>query len=418
MLAERPAAERRTAARHESPDAGPREDLSALRILVVMPAIPVRGMERSNLRIMEVMRRRGADVLFITERDYGESLVREVERIGCRWTPMSAVEFPHLTKSPRALWAMGRAWARAAASVRRIIRAYRPTHIHVANISYFMLAWPALAVQRTPVVFRFPQPPDFRLPPLKQRISDAIWRHLVVNGSDVLVANCDYTVRELARTGADHRRVRVIRNMFAQAEVPASDAPEAEPGRINLAFTSQVTYAKGADLAVEAALRLLDEGRAVTLYVAGEDSWRNPFADALKERVKAAGHERSIRFLGHIRDVLGLLRQCHVHLMPTRREAFPNSVLEAKHCGLPTVASAVGGVPEMVTHLDDGYVCREPTAESLYDGIRFFLDDELARERCGQAARRSMDLYSAEQIGEQWAQLYLESLRPSKSPRS
>lgn len=48
------------------------KDLTDMRILAVMPSIPVQGMERSNLQIMKMMRERGADVLFITEKTFGE----------------------------------------------------------------------------------------------------------------------------------------------------------------------------------------------------------------------------------------------------------------------------------------------------------------------------------------------------------
>lgn len=390
-------------------DSSARVNLTGLRILAIMPSVPVRGMERSNLRIMQSLRERGADVLFITERDYGELVVREVERIGCRWTPMSCIDIPHLTKSPREMWRTARTWRRVASHVRRVLRDFRPTHIHVTNVSYFLLAWPALTLQPAPVIFRLPNPPDHSLGPFKQRIWNAIWRQIVAKTADVLVTNCEFTVRELARTGADCRKVRVIRNMLAQPESAAvSDAPVVDPAQVNIAYTSQVNEAKGADLLVEAAFRLIQEGRPVTFYLAGENAWRNPFADALKERVRAAGMEQRIRFLGHIHDVLGLLGRCDLHVQPARREVFPNSVLEAKHCGIPSVVTDAGGLPEIVQHLTDGYVCRRGSGDTVYDGIRYFLDEPDARARCGLAARRSLHRYSPHLIGDEWARLYRE----------
>src|SRR5438093_13727590 len=91
-------------------------DLSAVRILVVMPSIPVQGMERSNLQIFKMMRERGAEVLFVTEQTHGARVQREVERIGCRWTTASFMssfeERLHLSKNPGEMAAVGRGWAR------------------------------------------------------------------------------------------------------------------------------------------------------------------------------------------------------------------------------------------------------------------------------------------------------------------
>src|SRR5438093_13392572 len=112
-------------------DAGEQKsrDLCGVRILVVMLSIPVQGMERANLQIMKMMRERGADVLFITERTYGGRVQCEVARIGCRWTTAPFAGHLHLTKNPREMLAVIWAWAKAAWEINRIYRQYEPTHI-------------------------------------------------------------------------------------------------------------------------------------------------------------------------------------------------------------------------------------------------------------------------------------------------
>jgi glycosyltransferase involved in cell wall biosynthesis len=365
-------------------------------------------MERANLQIMRMLRERGADILCVTEQDYGDQVVRELEPIGCAWTPVSCLSNLRLPRSPLELWKTLAYWRRTAAAIRRIIADYRPTHIHVTNVMYFLLAWPALRRVKQPVVFRLPNPPDTTLTGIRRLVSNSVWRRVVVPRADRLVANCEFTVAELRKVGVDCRKATVIRNCLPQraAGPGSSDAPAVRRDRFNVVCTSQVREAKGADFVVDAAARLLREGHPVDVYLAGENDWRNPFADALKQRVIDEGWQDRIHFLGHIEDVFGLLEQCDLHVQPARREVFPNSVLEAKAFGLPSVVSDAGGLPELVEHLVDGYICRDVSAEGLYDGIRYFLDDPGAREAAGRAARRSLERFSEERTSDLWAGLY------------
>jgi glycosyltransferase involved in cell wall biosynthesis len=313
-----------------------------------------------------------------------------------------------LPRTPLEAWRTLRYWRQTAASIRRIMNDYRPTHIHVTNLTYFLLAWPALRQAKQPIVFRLPNPPDTTLSGIKRRFSDWIWRRLVSRTADVLVANCEFTVAELHKTGADCRNARVIRNCVASRSPgdKPSDAPRVRRDRFNIVYTSQVREAKGADLVVEAAVRLLKEGRPVDVYIAGENHWRNPFADELQQRVREAGWQERIHFPGHVEDIFGLLEQCDLHVQPARREVFPNSVLEAKAFGLPSVVFPSGGLPEMVSHLSDGYVCEDATVESLYTGIRYYLDNPDILAIAGQAALSSLSRYSEESTAESWVRLY------------
>src|SRR5215472_1118670 len=92
-------------------------DLTGIRILVVMPSIPVQGMERSNLQIFKMMRALGADILFVTEQTYGQRMQQEVEAINCDWVTASFIttvdERLRLPRSLRDMALLFRAWRRA-----------------------------------------------------------------------------------------------------------------------------------------------------------------------------------------------------------------------------------------------------------------------------------------------------------------
>jgi len=132
--------------------------------------------------------------------------------------------------------------------------------------------------------------------------------------------------------------------------------------------------------AMPAVLRELPELR---LVIAGEGEMRG----ALEARIKALGLERSVTLLGYRKDVPNLMRALDAFVLSSREEGLGTSVLDAMACGLPVVATAAGGIPEMVVHERTGLLGPVGDAEALArEIIRVFRDRALA-ERLGRAGR-------------------------------
>src|SRR5574341_2156208 len=311
-------------------------ELSGIRILIIMPSIPVQGMERANLQIMKMIRERGADALFITESIYGERVRHEVEQIGCHWVTAPFESKLHFAKKPFEICIVLRAWSKAAWQINRIYREYNPTHIYVTDLNYVLYALPVLWWVRQPVIFLLPNPPDTSLRGKKRRLSDWLWRFLVVPVCDRLICNSQYTYRQLQEIGVSTEKVRVIYNCVPERRASQeSDAPRVRPTHFNIVFLGRITRSKGVQELFEAARQLVCERDDVDFYLAGEYQWKNPFAEALMEHVLAERLESRIRFTGQIEDVSGLLAQCRLHVLPSvgSGESFSNAVLEAKSQG-------------------------------------------------------------------------------------
>lgn len=81
---------------------------------------------------------------------------------------------------------------------------------------------------------------------------------------------------------------------------------------------------------------------------------------AVKAHVAALGLEERVLFLGQRDDVPRLLQAMDVALLPSRWEGLGLTLLEAMSAGVPVIAAAVGGIPEIVTHGRTGYLFLEP----------------------------------------------------------
>lgn len=95
----------------------------------------------------------------------------------------------------------------------------------------------------------------------------------------------------------------------------------------------------------------------------------------------------------------------HAALMDT----FPNAVLEAMACGLPVVATKVGGIPEQVIHGTHGYLSKAGDAEEMAHWLKILLENPSQRLEMGRAAaKRAVDLYDKRRMVKDYLEWFEE----------
>jgi N-acetyl-alpha-D-glucosaminyl L-malate synthase BshA len=119
------------------------------------------------------------------------------------------------------------------------------------------------------------------------------------------------------------------------------------------------------------------------LLMVGDGPERSP-CEHLARELRVADR---ITFLGKQNHVERLIPQAHVLLMPSEMESFGLVALEAMACGVVPVATRVGGVPEVITDGEDGFM--EPVGDTAAQAARVatLLRDEAMHTRMSHAAR-------------------------------
>jgi L-malate glycosyltransferase len=103
-----------------------------------------------------------------------------------------------------------------------------------------------------------------------------------------------------------------------------------------------------------------------------------PDAHLAQERLTSAGLMGQAEFLGEQLDIVALLSVADLFLLPSSQESFGLAALEAMACEVPVVASAVGGLPEVVQHGETGFLHRPEDLDAMADsGVRLLLDPDL-----------------------------------------
>jgi glycosyltransferase involved in cell wall biosynthesis len=159
------------------------------------------------------------------------------------------------------------------------------------------------------------------------------------------------------------------------------------------------------DYFAAAALLRRTHSNAVFLAIGPYEPWK---ADAiLEEQIHGFGLDSSLRLLGHRDDIADLYATMDVLTLPSHREGFPRSPMEAAATGLAVVATDVRGCREAVVHGENGLLVPARDPDSLASAIARLLDDKPMRERMGRRGRElAEDRFDQRQVFARVANAY------------
>jgi L-malate glycosyltransferase len=157
-------------------------------------------------------------------------------------------------------------------------------------------------------------------------------------------------------------------------------------------------------------IRIFAEVRKHTpahLLMAGDGPDRAP-AEHLAHALKV---DRHVTFLGKQNHVERLIPLAHVALMPSELESFGLAALEAMACGVVPVATRVGGVPEVITHGEDGFLEEVGDIEGHARRVIELLTDGDLHYRMAKAGRwNAAERFCAEKIIPRYERFYRETI--------
>ncbi|MBK5238833.1 MAG: glycosyltransferase family 4 protein [Actinomycetales bacterium] len=181
-----------------------------------------------------------------------------------------------------------------------------------------------------------------------------------------------------------------------------------------IGFVGRLTTDKGLDILASAREILAERGIDHQLLVVGRVEMATGDADAV--RLGTAG--RPVLQTGHVADPAIYYQLMDVLCLPTRREGFPNVVLEASAAGVPSVTTNATGAIDSVVDGVTGVVVEVGDARALAEGLSTVLSDRELRVRMGyDAHRRAADLYSREIVWARSADFYARLLEGSARTR-
>lgn len=224
----------------------------------------------------------------------------------------------------------------------------------------------------------------------------------MLNVATLVLARSDSLAQKLIEAGCPPEKIRINRTSlplqafpFVDREPPADDAWQ-------IVQAARLIEKKGIDDALRAFANFHQIYPKSRFHLAGD----GPLRPKLEQLTAELGLSSAVKFHGFCdqAQLLELYRQSHIFLHPSRttaaqdQEGVPNAMLEAMATGLPVVATRHGGIPEAVTHEEDGLLAAENAPAELERFLRrVAVEDGLFKKLSANAAasvRRNFDAAS------------------------
>jgi len=225
-----------------------------------------------------------------------------------------------------------------------------------------------------------------------QKIFIHLLHLLTIVLSHMTIAVSEETKRQVSNNKYIQSKITVIRNGLDQIDFLDKNQAREEilrlspalsnlekaglsPNHIWLGTISELHKNKGLKYLIEA-IHLLDiasDNRSTlpTLIIIGDGEIRQK----LQEKINRYNLQNNIFMIGQLEKAQKYLKAFDIFTLTSITEALPYVILEAGQAGLPIIASRVGGIPEIITDMENGILIKPKDSDQIKETISFFLED-------------------------------------------
>ncbi len=183
-------------------------------------------------------------------------------------------------------------------------------------------------------------------------------------------------------------------------------------GQRLLVHVSNFRAVKRAIDCVEILAKVRENGTDARLIMVGD----GPELSAIRYRGEQLGMNGNIIYVGKQANIADYMGIADVFLLPSELESFGLAALEAQACEAPVVATRIGGIPEVVTDGESGYLSEIGDIEKMsLDTLRLLHDDDLRRSFGERGRELAVQRYSTEKIIPEYIAFYEKVVNKANS---
>ena len=241
---------------------------------------------------------------------------------------------------------------------------------------------------------------------LSERRSHSVGERWCYRLADAVVLNSRSIADQLIRRGQlSSKKAVIIPNGIELDRLSLEEHEVAHPtdsAGPRLGVVASLCADKDHETLIRAVARLRPRWPRLELVLVGDGELRKQ----LEALAASLNLQKRVKFVGWQADVRPWIRTFDIAVLPSRREGMPNALLEYLAMGRPVVATAVGGIPEVVEDGREALLVPPADPARLAAAIDRLLADDGRRADMGEAARRRAERYRLEETIESYRRLY------------
>ncbi len=219
----------------------------------------------------------------------------------------------------------------------------------------------------------------------------------VLRFSNKIIAVSEGIKKELIKNGIKESRITVLQNaasgnynneLFAKNRRDKRKLLNIENEEFVLGYIGRLSKEKGIAYLIEASSMLRELNVPIRVLIIGE----GPQKKELEGLIIRKGIENEVTFAGFQRDVENWIPALDAFVLPSLTEGTPLSLLEAMACGVPVVASAVGGIPQVIDPGKNGILVSPCKPEEIANAVNTLYNSETLRRKLGEEGKTTIRL--------------------------
>ncbi|MFH1888710.1 MAG: lipopolysaccharide heptosyltransferase II [Candidatus Omnitrophota bacterium] len=358
-----------------------------MNILQILPQLNIGGVETGTIDLARYLVKNGHKAVVVSN---GGAMVKELESYG-------AIHY-QLPVHKKSIFTMLRMIPKLSAIIRK-------EEIDIVHARSRVPAWIAyFACRKTGRPFITTCHGYYKKHPFSYVMG---WGRRVIALSNVIVRHMieDFDV--------PHERIRLIPRSVDLEKFKYISPEEKRKDEFNVGIVGRITPIKGHPHFIKAMAYVARSVPRLKVWIVGDaPGSKEAYKEHVQVLVKRLGLWHCTQFLGNQRDIPGIL--AHLDLLvlaTTTHEAFGRVIVEAQACGVPVVATRVGGVVDIIDDQKTGLLVPSADPASIADAaIKIFRDPQLGRKLAENAYKKVKEKYNLELMARSTLDVYKEAL--------
>lgn len=362
-----------------------------MNILQLVPKLEVGGVERGTVDLAKYLKRQGHKPVVVSG---GGAMVKALDEAGIRHYALPVGEKSALSMIS------------CAARLVKIIRVENIDIVHARSRVPGLIGF--IASRATGRIF---------ITTAHGYYNKGVFSRVMSWGRFVVVASGDMARHMKEDFGVPRERIRLIPRGVDLAEFAFRDPgylSRAKGRKIAIGMIARITPLKGHQDFIKAVSLVYREIPGIRALIVGEaPNSKRHYKEEVAALVRRSGLSGVVEMLGSRRDIPEILSGLDMLVLPTTTpEAFGRVLIEAQACGVPVIATRVGGIVDIIRHGENGLLCQPKDPRSLADAMmKVITDRRLGAEMAVRARKIVEERYTLERMAESTVKAYDEALK-------